>query len=114
MPFNHKRSYQVYWLRTIEFLTELFTAGTVDVEGVVATLDAQVGEDLTVGAQLFGENVVGAFVVPIALLGVGEETVRFRTGVAILGAHFGTRNESGPKQRRSRLERQKKPCFAGR
>ena len=56
----------------------------VDVEGEVASatdaaVDSQIGEHQTIGAEFLTEDKVFALVVAIALDGVGENAVLFRT-----------------------------------
>ena len=66
---------------SFQILTDIFSGPTVHVEGIVAKLVVRVGslKQKSVGAELLLRNFSDTLVVFVALLGVGEEAVWFRT-----------------------------------
>ena len=65
--------------------TEFRSVATVDVEGEIAASVAsgQISEDHAVRAQLLRQVEVAAFVVAIALDGIGEQAVLLRTTILL-------------------------------
>lgn len=72
-------------------ITQFRTVSAVDIERIVTTTlgtarCAQIGKNETIRAEFLGENKVAAFVIAIALGGIGENSVLLWT-IAVLSAH---------------------------